>query len=181
LLFKEVDLSQEKDVSKKENQKTKTVKKRTSKTQTELKKLNKEIADLKDQLLRKVAEFDNYRKRTEREFYDRMLNANERLITELLPIMDDFERSLAHASEAPNPQALIEGFELIYKKLSTIFEKEGLKTIEATGKEFDPDQHDALMQMDSEDHESGTIIEEHLKGYKLNDKVIRHSQVLVAK
>jgi len=132
-------------------------------------------------LLRKAAEFDNYRKRTERDFLDRIQNSNQRLITDLLPVLDDFERSLDHAKDVENSDALIEGFELVYKKMSSILEKEGLKDIEAVGQEFDPDQHDALMQMDSDSHESGTIIEEHLKGYHLNDKVIRHSQVLVAK
>ncbi len=70
---------------------------------------------------------------------------------------------------------------MIYKKLSSIMEKEGLKSIDAIGQEFDPDKHDALMQMESDSHDSGTIMEEHLKGYNLNHKVIRHSQVLVAK
>ena len=132
-------------------------------------------------MLRKVAEFDNYKKRTERDFYDRVLNANDRLITNLLPVLDDFERSVAHAAEAADTDALVEGFELIYKKMYSILEKEGLKSFTAVGEEFDPDKHDALMQQESEDHDSGMIIDEHLKGYELNDRVIRHSQVIVAK
>ena len=159
----------------------KVVKKRTSKQINDLKKIKEMNTQLKDQLLRKVAEYDNYRKRTEREFLNRIQNANERLITDLLPVLDDFERSLSHAREAENKELLIEGFELIYKKLSSIMEKEGLKSIDAVGQEFDPDKHDALMQMESDSHDSGTIMEEHLKGYNLNHKVIRHSQVLVAK
>ena len=161
--------------------KKKAVKKRNTKQQTELKKVKEENIQFKDQLLRKAAEFDNYRKRTERDFLDRIQNSNQRLITDLLPVLDDFERSIDHAKDIENSDVLIEGFELVYKKMSSILEKEGLKHIEAVGQEFDPDQHDALMQMDSDSHESGTIIEEHLKGYDLNDKVIRHSQVLVAK
>ena len=161
--------------------KKKAVKKRNTKQQTELKKVKEENIQFKDQLLRKAAEFDNYRKRTERDFLDRIQNSNQRLITDLLPVLDDFERSIDHAKDIENSDVLIEGFELVYKKMSSILEKEGLKHIKAVGQEFDPDQHDALMQMDSDSHESGTIIEEHLKGYHLNDKVIRHSQVLVAK
>jgi molecular chaperone GrpE len=176
-------LTEERNKSSEDSQKAKkkTVKKRSTKQHAELKKIKEENMQLKDQLLRKAAEFDNYRKRTERDFLDRIQNSNQRLITDLLPVLDDFERSLDHAKEAENSDALIEGFELIYKKMSSLLAKEGLKPIEAVGQEFDPDQHDALMQMDSDSHESGTIIEEHLKGYHLNDKVIRHSQVLVAK
>ncbi len=161
--------------------KKKEVKRKSGKQAVDLKKIKEENAQLKDQLLRKAAEFDNYRKRTEREFLSRIQNANERLITELLPVLDDFDRSLAHADDAENNEVLIEGFELIFKKMHAILEKEGLEPIEAIGHEFDPDKHDALMQIESEDKESGTILEEHLKGYNLNDKVIRHSQVLVAK
>ncbi len=159
----------------------KVAKKKSTKQQNDLKKIKEENAHLKDQLLRKVAEFDNYRKRTEREFLDRIQNANEILITELLPVLDDFERSLEHAQDAENKEVLVEGFELIYKKMDSILEKKGLKPIEAIGHEFDPEKHDALMQIDSDSHESGVVLEQHLKGYYLNDKVIRHSQVLVAK
>ena len=176
-------MTKENSKTKDEGQKTqkKVVKKRTSKQINDLKKIKELNTQLKDQLLRKVAEYDNYRKRTEREFLNRIQNANERLITDLLPVLDDFERSLSHAREVENTDLLIEGFELIYKKLSSIMEKEGLESMDAIGQEFDPDKHDALMQMESDSHDSGTILEEHLKGYNLNHKVIRHSQVLVAK
>ena len=142
---------------------------------------DEKYAELNDRYLRLLAEYDNYRKRTERDFLNRIQNANERLITDILAVLDDLQRSLAHANNGENSDNLLEGFELIYKKMSSILEKEGLEAIEATGHEFDPAQHDALMQMESDSHESGIIIEEHLKGYRLNDKVIRHSQVLVAK
>jgi molecular chaperone GrpE len=161
--------------------KKKSTKKRTGSTLTELSKSKEENALLKDQLLRKAAEFDNYKKRTEREFMDRVQNANERLISELLQVLDDFDRSLNHAEESNNSESLIQGLELIYKKMFAILEKEGLKPINAVGEEFDPEKHDALMQIESKDKKSGTIIDEHLKGYVLNDKVIRHSQVIVAK
>jgi molecular chaperone GrpE len=147
----------------------------------EIDKLKSEKEQLHDQLLRKVAEFDNYKKRTEREFFDRVLNANERLIKELLPVMDDFERAIEHGKKSDDIKSIVEGSELIQKKLLMILEKEGLEHIPAVGEEFDPEKHDALLQMETKDAESGTIIEEHLKGYTLNGKVLRHSQVIVAK
>ena len=161
--------------------KKKPAKKKSAKGSAELSKIKEENTRLKDQLLRKAAEFDNYKKRTERDFFDRVQNANERLITDLLEVLDDFDRSLNHAEGKDNAKSLVEGLELIYKKMYAKLEKEGLKPIDAIGEEFDPDKHDALMQMESKEHKSGTIIDEHLKGYELNNKVIRHSQVIVAK
>lgn len=156
-------------------------KKRVSKTARELDKLKAENASLQEQLLRKVAEFDNYKKRTDRETLMLIQNANERLILQLLPVIDDFERSMAHAQQAKDVKSLAAGFELIVKKLITTLEKQGLKKMEVVGEEFDPEKHEALMQMEKEGTESGVIIDEHLKGYLLNDKVLRHAQVLVAK
>jgi molecular chaperone GrpE len=148
----------------------------------EIKKLKNEKEELRDQLLRKVAEFDNYKKRTERDFLIRIQNANERLINDLLPILDDMERSIEHAQQHGNEvNSLVEGSELIYKKLLTILEKEGLESLPSVGENFDPDKHDALMQAESNEYESGKIINEHQRGYLLNGKVIRHSQVIVAK
>lgn len=156
-------------------------KKRTTAVKNEMKKLKDEKAQLTDQLLRKMAEFDNYRKRTEREYFDRVKNANERLIVEILPVLDDLERSIDHARSSQDIEALIAGSELIYKKLLALLEKEGLQPLISVGQEFDPDKHDALLQTEQEDYESGTVVDEHLKGYLLNGKVIRHAQVIVAK
>ncbi len=147
----------------------------------EIKKLKEEKQQLTDQLLRKVAEFDNYKKRTERDFFDRVQNANEKLITELLPILDDLQRALDHARQSKDTNGLLEGAELIEKKLIGTLEKQGLAPLSAIGEEFNTDQHDALLQMEKEGVKSGTIVDEHLKGYTLNGKVIRHSQVIVAK
>lgn len=149
--------------------------------QEKIKALEQEKEQLRDQALRKMAEFDNYKRRTDKEFLAVLQNASESLIIELLPVLDDFERFLEHAKNSENAQSLVEGVELIYKKLYGILEKQGLKKMESIGEEFDPEKHQALMQVDSDKHESGHVVEEHLKGYVLNDKVIRHSQVLVAK
>ena len=165
----------------KEETKKKTSPKKADKIAAELKKLKDEKKELKDQLLRKVAEFDNYKKRTERDFYDRVQNANEKLIAELLPIMDDLKRALDHARQSKDAGGLLEGTELIEKKLKGTLEKQGLQPINAIGEEFDPDQHDALLQMEKDGVESGIVLDEYLTGYTLNGKVIRHSQVIVAK
>lgn len=155
--------------------------KKPNKNLIEIKKLKEEKEHLQDQLLRKIAEFDNYKKRTGREFIERVQNANEKLITELLPVLDDMKRALDHAEQSKEVNSLLEGTELIQKKMLGILEKQGLEPLPAEGEDFDPDQHDALMQIEKENVESGMIIEEHLRGYILNGKVIRHSQVIVAK
>jgi molecular chaperone GrpE len=166
---------------KKVENKKKTSSRKPNKHLVEIKKLKEDNEQLKDQLLRKSAEFDNYKKRTEREFFDRVQNANERLISELLPILDDMDRALEHTEKSQEINSLLEGTSLIQKKLKDLLEKQGLEPLPAVGEDFDPEKHDALMQLEKEDAESGTIIEEHLKGYTLNGKVIRHSQVIVAK
>lgn len=153
-----------------------------------LKKLKDEIRQLKtkneelsDKFTRLVAEFDNYKKRSDKEYISLIKNANEKLITELLPVIDDMERSLAHLNEKNNFKSLLEGFQLIHKNLVSILEKQGLKPMESLGSEFDPDKHDALMQVENKDVKSNHIVDEHLKGYLFNDKVIRHAQVIVSK
>jgi len=143
--------------------------------------LEETVNQLKDQSLRKAAEFENYKRRTEKEFLAHLEFATEGLITELLPVIDDFERSIEHASKSENTDSLKEGVELIYKKFIGILEKKGLKVMESVGEEFDTEKHQALMQIESDKVESGHIVDQHLKGYYLNDKVIRHAQVLVAK
>jgi molecular chaperone GrpE len=146
-----------------------------------LKKLVKENKALKEQLLRKLAEFDNYKKRTEREILQLIQNASETLIIVLLPVLDDMERFLQHVKEQKNKESIIEGSQLIFKKFIDVLEKEGLQPMKSVGEMFDPELHDALMQMEKKKVKSGTILNEYLKGYLLNGKVIRHAQVIVSK
>ncbi len=156
--------------------------KKIQELEDKVKQLEAENQALKEQNLRRIAEFENFKRRKEKEFLDILQNANEELIIELLPVIDDFERFLLHANdENQNVESLKQGVELIYKKFMQILEKQGLKPIESVGEEFDTEKHQALMQIDSDKHESGKVVDEHLKGYTLNGKVIRHSQVLVAK
>lgn len=137
--------------------------------------------EFKDQLLRKAAEFDNYKKRTENEISKLISRANAGLITELLPVLDDFERFLNTGHEGDDIKTMSDGIEIIYRSLVKLLEKQGVERIEAVGQEFDPEKHEALMQVENDEHPSNTVVEEHLKGYVMNDRVLRHSQVLVSK
>ena len=145
-----------------------------------LEKAEAEIADLKKQLLYKIAEFDNYRKRTMAEKVELIMNGGEKTITAILPVMDDMERALEQMKKAEDVSAVVEGVELIRKKFMGLLEKLGVKAIETEGAEFDVDLHEAIAQLPAPSEEmKNKIMDCTLKGYKLNDKVIRHSQVVV--
>ncbi len=144
-------------------------------------KLEQEQATLREQFLRKAAEFENYKKRRESEFIQLISNANAELIARLLPVLDDLERCLKSDQNSKDFDTLFQGVELIYKKLYKILEDQGLKPIEATGQPLDPEKHAALLQVESKEHPPGTVVEEHVRGYMMNDRVLRHSQVLVSK
>lgn len=149
--------------------------------QRKTERLEKEIEELKDKFLRKVAEFDNYKKRTDAEMLQVGIMATAELMKELLPVFDDLERSLEAAKKSKDFNALFTGVELIYKNLSKVFESRGVKVMESVGKPFDPEKHDALMQVENKDFPPGVVVDEHLKGYLMGDRVLRHSQVLVNK
>jgi molecular chaperone GrpE len=153
------------------------------------------VAQLKDQLLRLAAEFDNYKKRTEAETISVIRFANEDLLVKLLPVVDDLDRSFKALGKAgddadspdaaipvapPREAAFVGGIELIHAKLKKILEQVGLKPFDSVGKPFDPELHDALLQVTREDLPHHTVIEEIEKGYELNDKVVRHARVIVS-
>ncbi len=144
---------------------------------SEAERRNKE---LEDRLLRLAAEFDNYKKRTLKEFENIVRNANENLILDLINILNNFSRALESPENSQDSKSFKIGVELIYGQLKSLLSKEGLEEIPAIGEKFDPTLHEAVMQMESEKEEE-TILQEVSKGYKLNGKVIRHSQVVVAK
>ena len=140
-----------------------------------------EIADLKKQLLYKIAEFDNYRKRTMSEKADLILNGGAKVLGAILPVMDDMERALDQMKKAEDMASVIEGVEHIRKKFLSILEKQGVKPIETEGLDFDVDLHEAIAQLPAPSPEmKNKIMDCTLKGYMLNDKVLRHSQVVVA-
>ena len=149
-------------------------------TEEQLEKAKEEIAELNDRLLRKIAEFDNYRKRTLKEKTELILNGGEKIITAILPVLDDMERALKNMQDAEDVKALAEGVELIFKKFLDILEKQGVKPIEATGADFDVDLHEAIAQLPApEESLKGKVLDSTKTGYTLNEKVIRHSQVVV--
>jgi molecular chaperone GrpE len=156
---------------------------------TEIEILKNKIGELeksndifKDQLLRKAAEFDNYKKRIENDIISTTKYCNEELIESLLPALDDFERFLEHAREENSDNAFYKGVELIYNKLYKTLELRGLKVLETTGKQFDVNLHDALLVMPNSDPNTpaNIVIKEVEKGYLLFDKVIRHAKVIVS-
>lgn len=142
--------------------------------------LEARIEQYKDQLLRKAAEFDNYKKRTESDSLDRIRFATEALLLKLLPVIDDFDRFRKMSAQSADAEALRKGAELIHQKLMKIAGAEGLAPYDAVGTPFDPALHDALLQIPARGVEPHTVMEEVEKGYKLHDKVLRHAKVIVA-
>ncbi|MDE6460238.1 MAG: nucleotide exchange factor GrpE, partial [Paramuribaculum sp.] len=128
-----------------------------------------------------MAEFDNFRKRTLKEKSEIIKNAGESAMKGILPIVDDFERGIEANKTTDDPQALREGMELIYNKLVKYLEQNGVKAIESTGTEFNPDMHEAIAMVPAQDEDSkGKVIDTPSKGYTINDKVLRHAKVVVA-
>jgi molecular chaperone GrpE len=139
-----------------------------------------EIKELKTQLLYKAAEFDNYRKRTLKERAELILNGGEKVLTAILPVVDDMERAIENGQKTDDPQVLREGMELIYNKLLKVLENQGVSTIETENADFDTDVHEAVAMVPGMgDDKKGKVIDCLQKGYKLNDKVIRHAKVAV--
>ena len=139
-----------------------------------------EIADLKDKYLRSVAEFDNYRKRTLKERAELILNGGEKVLTAILPIVDDMERAIENGAKTDDPAVIREGMELIYHKLLKVMESQGVNVIETENAVFDTDVHEAVAMVPGMgDEKKGKVIDCLQKGYKLNDKVIRHAKVAV--
>ncbi|SFC19336.1 nucleotide exchange factor GrpE [Butyrivibrio sp. YAB3001] len=143
--------------------------------------LKEKVDELNDRVMRQMAEFDNYRKRTDKEKAQMFEQGQSSILEKLLPVIDNFERGLAAVPEAEKDGAFADGMNKIYKQLITEMENLGVTPIEAVGKEFDPNLHNAVMQVESGDYEEGIIAQELQKGYKFHDTVLRHSMVAVAK
>ena len=143
-------------------------------------KKDEKIAELNDRIMRQMAEFDNFRKRTEKEKQQMYGIGASEVIEKLLPVVDNFERGFAAMTEEEKATAFAQGIEMVYKQLMTAFSDMGVTVIDAVGCEFNPDFHNAVMQAPSEEYESGIIIQELQKGYMYKDKVVRHRMVMVA-
>lgn len=148
-----------------------------------LKKLKSQFEDLQEKYLRLYAEFENYKKKTQKDKEELLRYSNESLIYELLPIIDTLEMALKHASDLneETEQSLIKGVENTLREFKRVLEKAGLKTIEAIGKEFDPAFHHAMQRVEGPELEDNFVVEEFRKGYMLNNKVLRPSYVSVSK
>ena len=140
-------------------------------------KFEQQIEELTDRLKRSMAEFDNYRKRTEKEKSSMYIIGAKDIVEKMLPIVDNFERGLA---QAPEDDPFADGMKMIYKQMMTAFEEMGVKTIETVGREFDPNLHNAVMHIEDESVGENIIVEEFQKGYTYKDFVVRHSMVKVA-
>ncbi len=148
----------------------------TEQLQAEQQKVEKE----KKEYLFLMAEFDNFRKRTVKEKGEIIRNASEKVLSGLLPIVDDFERGLDATRDAEDASSVREGMELIYNKLIKFLEQNGVKAIESTGADFNPDMHEAIAMVPVEDESlKGKVIDTPTKGYVINDKVLRHAKVAV--
>ena len=143
-------------------------------------KKDEKIEELTDQVKRQMAEFENFRKRTEKEKTQMFDMGAKTVIEKILPIVDNFERGFTTVEEADKEDAFVQGMDKIYKQLMTELEAIGVKPIEAVGQEFNPDFHNAVMQVASEEYESGVVAQELLKGYTYKDAVVRHSMVAVS-
>ena len=158
-----------------------TVEKEDKKKEKEKKNpLQEKIDELNDKVLRQMAEFENFRKRTDKEKSQQFDLGQSNVLEKLLPIVDNFERGLAAVPEGEKEGAFADGMNKIYKQLIKQLEDLGVTPIEAVGKEFDPNLHNAVMQVESQEYESGIVAQELQKGYMFHDSVLRHSMVAVA-
>ncbi len=142
--------------------------------------LKEKIAELEDKVMRQMAEFENFRKRTEKEKQAMFETGARSVIEKILPVVDNFERGFATIEPDDQEDAFVGGMKMVYKQMMTELENINVKPIEAVGKEFDPNFHNAVMQVASEEYESGIVAQEFIKGYTYRDNVVRHSMVAVA-
>lgn len=148
-------------------------------TSTDEMSLEEKYADLNDRFMRLYAEFDNYRKRTNKEKVDMIASASEGVIKMIIPTLDDFERAIATNETSSDIDAVKEGFNLIFSKLRSTLEAKGLKEMPSTGEKFDSEIHEAIANIPGDDSQKGKVIDTVEKGYFLGEKVIRYAKVVV--
>ena len=164
-----------KEAKKADKKKAKADKKNDAKCEA----MQAKIDELEDRVKRQMAEFENFRKRTEKEKAMMFETGAKSVIDKILPVVDNFERGLATIPEDDENSAFANGMKMIYKQMMDELEKLGVKPIEAVGQEFDPNFHNAVMQVESEEYESGVVAQELVKGYMYHESVVRHSMVAV--
>lgn len=164
---------------KKEAKETKKADKKKAKADKKNEAMQAKIDELEDRVKRQMAEFENFRKRTDKEKAMMFETGAKSVIEKILPVVDNFERGLATIPEDDENSAFANGMKMIYKQMMDELDKLGVKPIEAVGQEFDPNFHNAVMQVESEEYESGVVAQELLKGYMYHESVVRHSMVAV--
>lgn len=148
--------------------------------QAELEALRKQVEEQQERYMRAQADFDNFRRRTRQEKEEFAKYASSKLVEQLLPVLDNFERALASSKESRDFDSLLKGIEMTFRQLDQSLEQEGLKRMEAVGQPFNPEFHQAIQQVESDEHEEGVVVEEVMKGYLYKDKVIRPAMVKVS-
>ena len=162
-----------------ETKEAKKADKKKAKADKKNEAMQAKIDELEDRVKRQMAEFENFRKRTDKEKAMMFETGAKSVIEKILPVVDNFERGLATIPEGDENLPFANGMKMIYKQMMDELEKLGVKPIEAVGQEFNPNFHNAVMQMESEEYESGVVAQEMLKGYTYHDTVVRHSMVAV--
>lgn len=170
------ECAEEEKENAKESKKEKKKKEKADKKQDAMKE---KIDELEDRVKRQMAEFDNFRKRSEKEKSQMFDMGAKTIIEKILPIVDNFERGLAAVPDEQRDDPFVDGMDKIYKQMMTELDSIGVKPIESVGQEFNPEFHNAVMQVESEEYEAGIIAQELLKGYMYKDGVVRHSMVAV--
>lgn len=147
----------------------------------EVEQLKAQVEELKDKYLRQAAEFDNFRRRTAKERIEYMQTAGKEVIESLLDVLDDSDRAMGQMEKTNDLSQIKEGIQLVFGKLRQTLAARGLKPMEAKGQEFDADLHEAITEIEAGDEWKGKVVDEIIKGYYLNDKIIRHAKVVVGK
>jgi molecular chaperone GrpE len=150
------------------------------KAELKIAELEGQVKEWNDKFLRKAAEFENYKRRTENDQFNLLNYAAESFIVKLLPVVDDFERSMEHIDDIENNNAIKDGIKLVYEKLLKLLNEQGVKKMQTKGEPFNVDYHDALMQRKDDSVPPHTVLEEVESGYLYRDKVIRHAKVIVS-
>lgn len=148
--------------------------------QDELARLKTEVEETQQRFVRAQADFDNFRRRTQKEKEELAKYASMKLVTELVPVIDNFERAMATVPEGTESESFSKGIQMIFRQLETVLNNEGLTAMDTVGQPFNPEFHQAIMQVETDEYEEGTVVEEVQKGYMLKDKVLRPAMVKVS-
>jgi len=140
-----------------------------------------EVARIRDQLLRTAADYDNFRKRTRRDIEDAQKRGREDLVRELLPVFDNLERAVVHAGQASDSKAVADGVGMVLRQFTDTLGRIGIKRVPTVGSPFDPSQHEAIQQLETDDHPPGTIVAEVQPGYAMGERLVRAALVVVAR